>query len=118
MQGKICIVTGANSGIGRATAEELARSGATVILACRDRQRGEEAQKAIRAATNNPQVELMQVDLSDQKSVREMAANFKQKYSRLDVLINNAGVYKNSRSVTADGLETMFATNHLGHFLL
>lgn len=118
MRGKVCIVTGASSGLGKATASGLAKLGATVILACRDRQRGAAALAEIRTASANQKVELMLVDLAVQDSVRAMADEFKQRYERLDVLINNAAIYKHMRTLTADGLETMFATNHLGPFLL
>jgi NAD(P)-dependent dehydrogenase (short-subunit alcohol dehydrogenase family) len=118
MKDKICLITGANSGLGKATALELARLRAQVILACRDLRKGETALSEIRAATGNSSVELMLVDLSVQKSIREMVDDFNRKYDRLDVLVNNAGVYTAKRSLTPDGLETMFATNHLGPFLL
>jgi NAD(P)-dependent dehydrogenase (short-subunit alcohol dehydrogenase family) len=118
MSGKVCVVTGANAGLGKATAAGLAKLGATVVLACRDRAKGEAALAEIRSGSGNSHIELMVVDLSALDSVRQMAAAFLQNYDRLDVLINNAGVFKSKRTVTPDGLETMFATNHLGHFLL
>ena len=118
MEGKVCLVTGGNAGLGRATALGLARSGATVVLACRDGARGEAARREVAAATGNDAVDLLVVDLSVQRSVRDMAAAFAGKYGTLDVLINNAAVFTNRRTLTPDGLETMFATNHLGHFLL
>ncbi|TMD58477.1 MAG: SDR family NAD(P)-dependent oxidoreductase [Chloroflexi bacterium] len=118
MRGKVCLVTGSSSGLGRATAHGLAKLGATVILGCRDRQRGELTQAEIRTASGNESVDLLLVDLSVLASVRAMAAEFEKRYARLDVLINNAAVFKSSRTVTVDGLETMFATNHLGSFLL
>jgi NAD(P)-dependent dehydrogenase (short-subunit alcohol dehydrogenase family) len=118
MRGKVCLVTGANAGLGKATALGLAVRGATVVLACRDRAKGEAALAEMRVASGNTQVELMVLDLSVLDSVRQMAAAFLRKYDRLDVLINNAAVFKSKRIVTTDGLETMFATNHLGHFLL
>ena len=118
MRGKICLVTGSSSGLGKATAMGLAQLGATVILGCRDKQRGEAALTEIRTASGNQLVEMMLIDLSLQHSVRSMVAGFEKRYDHLDVLINNAGIFKNRRVVTADGLETMFATNHLGPFLL
>lgn len=117
MRGKICVVTGANRGLGKATALELARQGATVLLVCRDRARGEAARSEIQETTKNATVGLLLGDLSSQQSVRDLAAAFLRRYNRLDVLINSAAVYKSKRIETADGLETMFATNHLGPFL-
>ena len=118
MHGKICLVTGSSSGLGKATALGLAQLGATVILGCRDKQRGEAALAEIKIASGNQMVELMLIDLSLQHSVRSIIAEFESRFDRLDVLINNAGVFKNQRILTVDGLETMFATNHLGPFLL
>jgi NAD(P)-dependent dehydrogenase (short-subunit alcohol dehydrogenase family) len=118
MRGKVCLVTGSSSGLGKATALGLAQLGATVILGCRDKQRGETALNEIKTASDNQLVELMLIDLSLQNSVRSMVAEFEKRYDHLDVLINNAGIFKNRRFITADGLETMFATNHLGPFLL
>ncbi len=118
MRGKVCLVTGSSSGLGKATAMGLAQLGATVILGCRDKQRGEVALTEIKTASGNQLVELMLIDLSLQHSVRSMVAGFEKRYDHLDVLINNAGIFKNRRVVTADGIETMFATNHLGPFLL
>ena len=118
MKNKVCLVTGANGGLGKATAIALAQVGATVILACRDKERGDVAKADIISATKNSNVELILVDLSLQESIRQMATTFKEKYERLDVLINNAAIYKSQREMTPDGFETMFATNHLGPFLL
>ncbi len=118
MKGKVCVITGANRGIGKATAEALARLGATVILACRDIERGEIVKADIISATSNPNVELMPVDLSLQESIQKMVTAFAEKHDHLDVLVNNAGVYKSQREMTPAGLEMMFATNHLGPFLL
>jgi NAD(P)-dependent dehydrogenase (short-subunit alcohol dehydrogenase family) len=118
MKGKVCIITGANSGIGKATALEFAKSGATLVMACRDRAKGESALAEITEASGSTTIELMILDLSIQKSVREMATSFLKKYDRLHVLVNNAGVFKSRRVVTPDGLETMFSTSFLGHFLL
>ncbi|HEX9133276.1 MAG TPA: SDR family oxidoreductase [Ktedonobacteraceae bacterium] len=118
LQGKVCMVTGANSGIGKATALGLAKLGATVEMACRDQGRGDAARTEIQAASGNTAVEVALVDLSSQDSIRAMVADFMARHSRLDVLVNNAAVFKPARTVTPDGLETMFATNHLGPFLL
>jgi NAD(P)-dependent dehydrogenase (short-subunit alcohol dehydrogenase family) len=118
LNGKVCMVTGANSGIGKVTALELARMGATVVLVCRSRSRGEQALEEIRRETGSSAVELMVADLSSQASARELAAAFRQKYDRLHVLVNNAGAIFPRRELTVDGLESTFALNHLGYFLL
>lgn len=118
MEHKVVLVTGANRGLGKAMAEGLTRLGATVVLGCRDPVRAEAAQGAIRQATGNPRVEVLRLDLADQQSIRTAVHAFKNTYDRLDVLINNAAVYMAKRTLTRDGLEAMFATNHLGPFLL
>ena len=118
MTGKVCIVTGANTGIGKETALGLARLGATVVMVCRDRKRGEEAQLEIKQKSGNDRVELMICDFSSQSSIRRFAEEFKQQHDRLDVLVNNAGVVLRERSMTEDGLESTFAINHLGYFLV
>jgi len=118
MQGKVCIVTGANSGIGKATALGLAQMGATVVMVCRDQTRGEEAQNEIKTKSGNDAVDLMLADLSSQESIRQFAENFQQHYKQLHVLINNAGVVNLSRRETGDGLEMIFAVNYLAPFLL
>ena len=118
MAGKVCMVTGANSGIGLVTARELADRGAAVVLVCRDRARGEAALTEIKARSQNNAVELMTCDLASQKSIREFAAEFKSTHDRLDVLVNNAGVYLRNRTVVEGNLETTFAVNHLAYFLL
>jgi NAD(P)-dependent dehydrogenase (short-subunit alcohol dehydrogenase family) len=118
MQGKICMVTGANSGIGKETALGLAQMGATVIMVCRDRARGEEAQSEIKNKSGNNAVDLLLADLSSQQSIRQLVENFQQNYTQLHVLINNAGVFMLPRKATADGLEMTFAVNYLAPFLL
>ncbi len=118
LTGRSCMITGASSGIGRAAAHVLARAGASLVLVCRDRERGEAAVSAIRAASRNPAVELMLCDLSSQGQIRSLAADFLAKGRPLHVLLNNAGVINWSRSETEDGLETTFAVNHLAYFLL
>src|SRR5438128_8074571 len=118
MQGKICMVTGANSGIGKATALALAQMGATVVLVCRDQARGEETQRAITTASRNNAVDLLQADLSSQESIRQLVAHFQQRYTHLHVLINNAGAAFTGRRETVDGLEMTFAVNYLAPFLL
>lgn len=118
VQGKICLVTGANAGIGRVTALELARQGAQVVMVCRSQERGEAAQVEIKQATGNEAVDLILADLSSQAEVRRAAAEFQARYDRLHILVNNAGAFFNQRLESADGLEMTFALNHLGYFLL
>lgn len=118
MAGKVCLVTGANSGLGRATAAELARLGATVVMVCRNAGRAEPVRQAIRRETGNNDIDLLIADLSSQQSIRELAATFRQRYDRLHVLVNNAGAIFLHRETTVDGLEATFALNHLGYFLL
>ena len=118
MKGKICIVTGSNSGIGKETALSLAKMGATVIMVVRDQERGENARKEIVRQTGNKSVDLMICDLSSMDSIRRFAKEFKKKYDRLDVLVNNAGALFNKRDVTPEGFERTLAVNYLGPFLL
>ena len=118
MQGKICLVTGSTRGLGKATALALAHQHATVILGCRDLPRGEAALAEIKAASRAAPVDLLLLDLSVQHSVRTAVREFEKRYDHLDVLINSAAVFMRQRTLTADGYETMFATNHLGPFLL
>jgi NAD(P)-dependent dehydrogenase (short-subunit alcohol dehydrogenase family) len=118
MKGKICLVTGANAGIGRATALGLAQMGATVIMVCRSRERGETVQHEIRAESDNSQVDLLLADLSSQADIRRLAADINANYSALHVLINNAAIIPQQRRETADHLEMQFAVNHLAYFLL
>jgi len=115
---RVWLVTGATSGIGKATALGLARLGGTVVLACRDPTRGEATQREIVQASGNPHVTLMIVDLASQASIIAFAEEFNQDYRRLDALVNNAGVYTKERKTTVDGLEEQFAVNYLGGFLL
>ncbi|MDQ0910699.1 NAD(P)-dependent dehydrogenase (short-subunit alcohol dehydrogenase family) [Streptomyces canus] len=114
--GRVAVVTGANSGIGYVTARELARRGARVVLACRSEARGAEARDQLVGEVPGAEAELAQLDLGDLASVREFAAAYP--YDRLDLLINNAGVMALPYGTTADGFETQFGTNHLGHFAL
>jgi retinol dehydrogenase-12 len=119
LQDKIMLVTGATSGIGEVTARELARQGAHVILLARNRQKAERTQHEIIAATGNSKVDIVIADLSVLQQVRDVAAQLHDKYSRLDVLVNNAGLmFGAEREVSADGYEMTLATNHLGPFLL
>ncbi len=116
--GKIILITGGNSGIGKATAIGLAKTGATVIIGCRDAKRGADAVEEIKKASENNNIELLLMDLGSLNSVRAAVDEFKKKHNRLDVLINNAGVFLNKREETKDGLEKTFQTNYLSHFLL
>jgi NAD(P)-dependent dehydrogenase (short-subunit alcohol dehydrogenase family) len=115
---KIILITGGNAGMGKATAIELAKLGAHVIIMCRNKERGEKALKEIKAESGNNSAELMLCDLGSQKSIREFVEKFKEKYNRLDILINNAGVILPKRQETLDGYEMQFGVNHLGQFLL
>jgi NAD(P)-dependent dehydrogenase (short-subunit alcohol dehydrogenase family) len=117
LQGKVAIVTGSNTGIGKETARGLARRGATVILACRDVGKAQAARDDI-ARSASGEVKVMALDLGSKASIRAFAEQFRAAYDRLDVLVNNAGVWATSRSTTADGFETTFGVNHLGTFLL
>ncbi len=117
--GRWAVVTGANSGLGLVTARELARAGASVVLACRDMKKGEQALAQVRAvAPPGSEVRLQTLDLADLKSVRAFAGRLASERDELDLLINNAGVMAPPRRLTADGFESQFQTNHLGHFAL
>ncbi|XP_069802084.1 retinol dehydrogenase 14 [Dendropsophus ebraccatus] len=119
MRGKTVIITGANCGIGRATAAELLRMEARVILACRDLERAEEAARELREETGDSgEVLVKQLDLSSLKSVRRFCQEVVREEPKLDVLINNAGVFQCPYTKTEDGFEMQFGVNHLGHFLL
>ena len=116
--GRTAVVTGANSGLGLATARELARAGASVLMACRNLGRGHRAIEELRAAVPDAQVQLDELDLASLASVRGFAERFRATHDGLDLLINNAGVMAPPRRRTADGFELQFGTNHLGHFAL
>ncbi|XP_008277074.1 dehydrogenase/reductase SDR family member 13 [Stegastes partitus] len=116
LTGKTVVVTGSNTGIGKATALDLAKRGARVILACRNKERAEAAAFDIRRETGNSQVVFMQLDLASLKSVRSFAKTFLKTEPRLDILINNAGMMGPGR--TEEGFGMAFGVNHLGHFLL
>jgi NAD(P)-dependent dehydrogenase (short-subunit alcohol dehydrogenase family) len=117
MQGKRILITGGNSGIGLVAARELARQGAEVVLACRHSDKTRNALAAIDAVAAVPAVNLA-VDLASLASVRELAHAFLDRYDRLDVLVNNAGLFPPRQQKTADGFEMQFGVNHLSHFLL
>lgn len=114
----IALVTGANAGIGRATAAGLARRGARVLLVSRDRGRGEAAREEIARETGCDALELYQADLSSQRQVRALAAEVAARHPRLDALVNNAAVYTRRRELSEDGIEMQLAVNHLAPFLL
>jgi NAD(P)-dependent dehydrogenase (short-subunit alcohol dehydrogenase family) len=118
MKDKICMVTGATSGIGKATAMGLAKMGASIVLVGRDRERGEAARDEIRNLSRNPKVDLLLADLSSQAAIRQLVVDYKAQYTQLHVLVNNAGVAPIKRMVTVDGIETTFAINYLAPFLL
>ncbi len=118
IQGKTCLITGGNSGIGRETALALAREGARVILVCRNQQKGEKAQKEIRDSTGNSGIDLLVADLGSMTQVRQLASIVLSQYTQLHLLVNNAGLLLGKRRLTEEGYETTLAVNHLGHFLL
>jgi len=118
MQGRVCIVTGASAGIGQATALGLARMGAIVVLVCRNRERAEVARSLIRATTGNDAVDFVLADLSSQAEIHRLARDLLARYPQIQVLVNNAGVINRKRETTVDGIETVFAVNHLAYFLL
>lgn len=118
MEGKICLITGATSGIGNATALGLARMGATLVLVARDQERGEATRSEIASLSGNDAVDLLLAELSSQQSIRRLVADFGQRYAHLHVLINNAGLFSLRRRITVDGMELMFAVNYLAAFLL
>ncbi len=118
MDGKVVIITGANSGIGKETTLALSRMNAQVVMVCRNEKKGQEVLQEIKKEIPNGKIELMICDLSSQDSIRQFVTTFNETHDRLDVLINNAGVMLFKREVTPDGYENMFAINHLGPFLL
>lgn len=117
LSGRVCLVTGASSGIGKVAASELARLGATVVLACRNAEKAEAVRREIVQATRNERTEVEIVDLALQRSIRDFASRFLARHAALHVLVNNAGVWLSRRTETAEGIETTWATNQLGYFL-
>jgi len=118
MKDKICIITGATSGIGHATFASLAAKGATLGLVCRNKDKGKSILTAIKDKTKNNNIRLFIADLSSQVEIRRVAAEIIAAYPHIDVLINNAGAINPVRIETVDGIETTFAVNHLAYFLL
>ena len=118
LTGKVIVVTGANSGIGYEAAKEFARNGAQTILACRSMDKARKALNQIRADIPGARAEIMHLDLASLASVHRFSDEFKVKYARLDVLVNNAGIMWAPYGLTEDGFENHFGTNHLGHFAL
>lgn len=118
LDGKTVLITGANTGIGKETAIDLAKRGARVIMACRDMERGQAALKEVIENSENDNVTCMKLDLSDSKSIREFADNINKGEEKLNILLNNAGVMVCPYGKTADGFEMQIGVNHMGHFLL
>ncbi|MEM9928943.1 MAG: SDR family oxidoreductase [Bacteroidota bacterium] len=118
MEDKTILITGANDGIGRATAERLAARGAHLVLACRDEVKAQRTAQNITEKTGNHKIDTLPLDLADFTSIRAAADEFLAEHPKLDVLINNAGCYTDSLELTKDGYELQFGVNHLGHFLL
>ena len=118
MEGKTILITGANSGIGFATARNLSEQGCHIILVCRNEKRGEEARQNIIDTTGNREIELLVADLSSQQDIRRLAEQVEEHYSKIDVLINNAGGVFGQYQVSEDGFEMTFAVNYLAPFLL
>jgi NAD(P)-dependent dehydrogenase (short-subunit alcohol dehydrogenase family) len=118
MKGKVCMVTGANSGIGKIVSTELARMGAQVVMVCRNPKSGDHAKSEIVNNSGNENVELLLADFRSMKSVRDMTSEFKANHKGLHVLLNNVAIIPTKRRVTPDGLEEQFEVNYLSHFLL
>ena len=118
MEGKVVLITGASSGIGKAAATALAAMGAEVVVTGRNKERGEKAVAEIRRGSGSERVSLMLADLAVQAEVRKLAEVFKERHDRLDVLVNNAGLIQSRRTETPDGIELTLAVNHLAPFLL
>lgn len=118
LKGRICLVTGANSGIGKETALGLARLGATVIMVCRDRSKGEVAVSEVKKASGSRAVALLTADLTQTSEMQTLHADVREKFGSINVLVNNAGAIFGERQTTEDGLELTFATNHLNYFIM
>jgi NAD(P)-dependent dehydrogenase (short-subunit alcohol dehydrogenase family) len=118
MNRKVCLITGGNAGIGRETAFSLAKMGMSVVIVCRDYLKGKEATEYLRRAANNKRVSFIVADLSSQAQIHSLSEEFRKRYNRLDILINNAGVVMQKRMLTEDGYEYQLAVNHLAPFLI
>lgn len=118
MKDKIVLITGANRGIGKETTRALARKGATIVMACRNLEKAEPVGEMVQAESKNPNIQVMPLDLASLESVRNFTQEFKARYQKLNVLINNAGVFCMKREETEEGFELTMGVNHLGHFLL
>lgn len=116
MEGKIVLITGANSGLGKETARVLANKGAQIILVCRNKARGEAAREELIKATNNTNISLEICDLSSKDSIHNCGLSIRQKYNHIDVLVNNAGAIFGTRATNSEGLERTFALNIMGYF--
>ncbi|KAI9267744.1 hypothetical protein EDC94DRAFT_646495 [Helicostylum pulchrum] len=118
LTGKVAIVTGSSTGIGKVCAKEMARKGCTVILACRNQEKTQTVIDEIKTETGNQNIEFIALDLMKLDSVTKFAQEFKSRYNQLNILINNAGVMFCPFGLSADGIETQFATNHVAHYYL
>ena len=118
MKNKVCVVTGANSGVGFEACRGFAKLGARIVLVCRDRARGEEAVKRLAREVPSTDLTLEIAELASLTQVRDLANRISRAHPEVDLLLNNAGVYRAEREVTEDGHETTLAVNHLSHFLL
>ncbi|MCW9707141.1 SDR family oxidoreductase [Fodinibius salsisoli] len=118
LSNKLCVVTGANSGIGKETVRAFARQGAYVVMICRNEQRAEQARQEIMEDTNHTGLEIVLADLALQYDIRKAAETIKDKFDHIDILVNNAGFIPHKRQETADGIEKTLAVNHLAPFLL
>jgi NAD(P)-dependent dehydrogenase (short-subunit alcohol dehydrogenase family) len=118
MEGRVCLITGATSGIGKETALALAKMGATIVFTARDINKGIEIRDQLRGQSKNEKIEVLECDLSSLQSVRDCCNKFRSKYAGLHVLVNNAGTWEKERKLSKDGIENTFAVNHLAPFLM
>ena len=117
MNNKLCVITGANSGIGFETTKALAKKGAYMVMVCRNEDKAEEARQQIIDETSNPGIDIVLCDFAIQSEIRKAAEHIKSNYDKIDVLINNHGYLASEREETVEGLEKTFAVNHIGYFL-